>query len=97
MTTEDETQPPQSNLPDNSPWWAKWLAASWKDAWKWASVQFPVAVAFGAEIYAADPAGTQAFVKGIVPATWWPHLIAGGCFLQVALRMVKQNKPQPKA
>lgn len=25
------------NIPPDAPWWARWLVAEWRDAWRWLS------------------------------------------------------------
>ena len=83
-----------TDLPADAPWWARYIESNVREAWKWASVQFPVLVAVCAEIYATDPAGVNQWVQQTVPATWWPHLVAGGCLVQIALRVVNlKGKP----
>ena len=37
--TPEENVPEKltSSLPADAPWWARWMVANWKDAWKWLS------------------------------------------------------------
>ena len=37
MTDEPHADP--TDLPASAPWWAHWLQASWRSAWKWFTVQ----------------------------------------------------------
>ena len=77
-----------TDLPADAPWWARYIETNAKEAYQWASVRLPAGVAILAEIYAANPAEVNTWVQQTVPATWWPHLLAGGCLIQVALRVV---------
>ena len=92
----EETAPPNTplrratDLPPDSPWWARYLEANIRDAWRWASVRFGAIVAVLAEIYAADPAGVQA----LIPSAWWPHIVAAGGVAAVFFRVVNlKGKP----
>ena len=100
MSDPEATAPPNTplrratDLPPDSPWWARWIETNIGEAWKWASVRFPAAVAVLAEVYAANPAQVNQWVEDTVPSTWWPHLVAVGCLIQVSLRVVNlKGKP----
>ena len=92
MTDETEdTLPPArraTDLPSDAPWWARYIEANAKEAWRWASMQWGAFVFVAAEVYAADPVGVQAHVKEMVPAAWWPHIIAGASLAAMVLRVV---------
>ncbi len=83
-----------SDLPSDSPWWARWLEANIAEAWKWASMRWGAACVVLAEIYAQYPKESTEFIQGFVPASWWPHLIAGGFLVQMLFRLVNLKKPK---
>lgn len=29
-----------SDIPDDAPWWIRWMVSNWRDAWKWAETWF---------------------------------------------------------
>ena len=99
MADPEDTAPQlarrSTDLPTDAPWWARYLEANIKDAWRWASVRYGAFIAIAAEAYAADPAGVQDMVQSVVPTSWWPHIIAAGGVAAVFLRVVnlKGNKP----
>ena len=92
MTEPDSTLPPGSNLPKDSPWWARWLVANWTEGWKFLSVNVPI-IAF-AVIEADQASGGQ--VIELVPASWRPHLAAAALFFTALLRFIKQSKKEPQ-
>ena len=81
-------------LPDNAPWYAKWIVANVEQAWRWGSVQIPAACALLSAVYLADPAGVTKLVHDNVPATWWPWISLGVSVWMMAAR-VTQVPPKP--
>jgi len=84
-----------NDLPEGSPWWAKWMVAEWRDAWKWLSVQWPIACAFVCEIYAQYPEQINEAIANAVPATWRPHLLSVVFLFGAFLRIKRQPKVSP--
>lgn len=84
----DDTQ--TSTLPADSPWWARWMVANWKECYKWLSVQLPVICAVGCEIYAQY--GDQ--LLAYVPKEWRPHIAAGVFIVSAIVRVVRQPKKE---
>ena len=85
-----------SDLPPDAPWWAKWIVANIDEAWKWGSVWWPAFCAAAAETYAADAQQINDFVKGIIPPTWWPHVLAAAFIVSMFLRVLNlSRKKQP--
>lgn len=39
------------NMPQDAPWWARWLAAEWRDAWRWLSTWLIAAAAVAPMAY----------------------------------------------
>ena len=77
-----------TDLPAGSPWWALWLAA--KVHAIWASIYGLAGIA--AEIYATYPDQVNEYVKSVVPASWWPHIVAGVFVVGALQRAMKQRK-----
>lgn len=90
------TQPGRraTDLPPDAPWYWKWLDANIKEAWKWASMWWPAFCAALAETYAANPKEITDFVRGIVPDSWWPHMITGAFIASMVFRALKFTKPK---
>ena len=82
---------PTSSMPADAPWWARWLDENIKEAWKWASMRWPAVCAAAAEVYALDPKGTQDFIKSVVPASWWPHIVAMAFVASMFFRAWRQK------
>lgn len=90
-----ELQPPArraTDLPADAPWWARWIDANIKEAWKWGSVWWPAICAGAFEVYAQDPSGIQDMVRNVVPSSWWPHILALGCVVSIFLRVLNLSK-----
>ena len=77
-----------TDLPDDAPWWAKWLVANANQAFTWWSVQWPVVCGILIESYTAYGDELSAWL----PATWMPHLAAIGFFLTALLRVTRQRR-----
>lgn len=89
MSDPEETAPPVGNLPKDAPWWARWLVANVRDAWKWASVQFPALIAVLIPFYAAYQEKVHAWIAANIPAKYWPWIALLGCILQIIFRLTK--------
>jgi len=76
-----------TDLPPDSPWWARWFVANIKEAWRWASVRWGGFCFVAAEVYAYDPADVQKYLQDIVPSNLWPHIIAAASLAAVILRV----------
>ena len=78
---------------DSAPWYIRWMVSEWRDAWKWLSIQWPIACAGVCEIYAMYPEPINEAIANAVPANWRPHILSlvflFGAFLRI--------KRQPKA
>lgn len=77
-----------TDLPPDAPWWARWLDANIKQCWKWASVWWPAVCTVAAETYAQNPQEITGYVQSLVPANWWPHIIAAGFVVSMAARVI---------
>jgi hypothetical protein len=96
MTDEVATPARRStDLPPDAPWWARWLVANADQAWKWASVWWPVSCAAVAEVYAQYPAEITDFVRGLLPASWWPHVLSGAFLAGAVFRIIKFKTRTP--
>ena len=93
----DATQPARrsTDLPPDAPWWMRWIDANIHEAWKWGSMRWPAFCAALAEVYALYPQQTTDFVKGFVPASWWPHVVAGAFIASMVFRAVNFSKDKP--
>jgi len=85
-----------TDLPPDAPWWARWIVANVDQAWKWGSVWWPAVCASSLEIYAQDPKAANEFLQTVIPASWWPHLLAGGFVVSMILRVLNLAKAKPK-
>lgn len=86
--TMDEAEAPArraTDLPAGSPWWALWIEANIHKAWTVLYGFAGVAV----EVYATYPAEINEIVKGVIPASWWPHLIAAALIVNAWRRAWK--------
>jgi hypothetical protein len=79
-------------LPPEAPWWAKWLDANARDAWRWASVRWSAFCAAAAEVYAYNPNQVNEWIQKEVPSSWWPHIVALVCLMQLFFRVTKLKK-----
>ena len=86
-----------TDLPADAPWWARWLVANVREAWKWASVQWPVFCAVCLEVYAQFSDQVDSFVQSLIPATWYPHFIAGAFIVGAFVRLLRKRQIQPPA
>ena len=81
---------PLAPLPDSAPWWAKWMVANARQAWRWGSVRWPVFCAIGCEVYAQY--GDQ--IIAYIPESWRPHLLAAAFGVTIILRVINLSKDQ---
>lgn len=81
-----------TDIPPDAPWWARWLVANFNEAYKWASVWWPAFCAGCLEVYAQNPDEINAFVQSHIPASWWPHVLAGAFVVSMAVRVVSFAK-----
>lgn len=85
-----------TDLPPDAPWWARWLEANVKEAWKWASMRWSAACILLAEVYAAYPQETTNAVKSLIPQKYWAHVVALAFLANMILRVVKlKGDPKP--
>ena len=78
-------------LPADSPWWARWMVANWREVYRWASAWFAAAGVMAAELYAQDPALFDA-----IPVSWRPHIAAAAFVVSILLRLKRQLPKDPK-
>jgi hypothetical protein len=85
-----------SALPPDAPWWARWLDANIREAWRWASMRWSAGVAIIAEVYAANASEINAYVQHEIPPNWWPHIVAAVALGQMVFRVAKLKGDPPK-
>ena len=81
---------PNPDLPDDAPWWAKYLVSNVREAWKMLSVNLPTIAAFLIE--ANQLYGAQ--IAEFVPASWVPHIASAMLLVTAFARLINQRKPQ---
>lgn len=93
--SEETQQPPNrraTDLPDDAPWWARWLDANFRDAWRWASVWWPGLCAAAIEIWAQLPAEQQQqfldSLISLIPVSLRPHALASIFCASIVLRVL---------
>lgn len=79
-------------LPTDAPWWARWTVANIDQAWKWASMWWPFFCGACAEVYGQNQDSIDAYIKGIVPHAWWPHIVAAAFGIGMLLRVILFTK-----
>ena len=80
------------NLPVDSPWWARWLVANWKDAWKFATNNWAFWCGNVATAYALYPDQFNEALKFMEGR--WPHVTAVAFYAILVLRNVNFVKPK---
>lgn len=80
-----------ADLPKETPWYARILIANIRDAWRFASVQWPVLCAAATEAYAANQVAVDEWFTNNVPKGWMPHLLAAAFAVSIIVRVVKQK------
>ena len=80
-----------SQLPDNAPWYLKWMVENVGEAWRLFSVQINVVWAALATAYMADPAGVSKYVQDNVPASWWPKIAVVIAGINILARVTRQK------
>lgn len=93
MSEEDAVPARRStDIPADAPWWARWLDANAKEAWKWASVWWPGFCAALIEFWAQLPADQQQGVIDwfvtLIPVAARPHLLAGVFGVSILFRVL---------
>ena len=87
MTEEIVVQHADS-LPPDTPWWFILLDAQIKTAWRWFCAWWSVGIAALAEVYSQYPDQINAYVKGVVPESWWPHVVAATFVINAMWRVL---------
>lgn len=77
------------DMPKDAPWWARWLAAEWRNAGRWLST-YLIGAAAAAPI-AYDQIET---LKAFIPPNAF-HYIETGLVLLIFLNNIRR-KPEPK-
>jgi hypothetical protein len=85
----NDKEPVLAPLPPDAPWWARWIEANAREAWKWASMRWSAVCVVLAEVYAMYPKETADAVKSLLPEKWWPHVIALAFLANMVFRVVK--------
>ena len=95
----EATNPPlrrATDLPADAPWYARWIEANVKEAYKWASVQVPLFYSACMVYYAMNQEQVHQWVQANVPAKYWPWIGLAACIWQIAARVVKLPKKEPQ-
>ena len=100
MTEPEATTPPMStaparratDLPPDAPWWARWIEANAVEAWKWASVQLPIAYSAFLLYYATNQEKVHQWIQANIPAKYWPWIGIFACVVQIVARIVSLKK-----
>lgn len=81
---------PTSNtdLPQDAPWWARYLVSNAREGWKMFSVNIPTIGAFLIE--ANELYGKQ--IQEFMPTSWIPHVASIMLLVTAAMRLVNQQK-----
>lgn len=85
-----------TDIPDDAPWWAKWMVSNVDQAWRWASVQIPatcIAVAEGYNLL--DDATKKKVIDAlntVIPEKYKVHVLAILFLAFIVIRTVKLPK-----
>jgi hypothetical protein len=73
-------------LPPDTPWWARWLIAEWRQCYRWFSVQALALLAILPEAYETAPQ-----LQAALPPVWFHHLQAVLAVAAVFGRLAQQK------
>ncbi len=80
-------------MPNDAPWWARWMVENWREAKRWLSVQLALLCAAGCQLDAAYPDQINEAIANAFPATWRPHILSA-IFLVIAIARLKNQTPK---
>lgn len=75
-----------NNLPADAPWWARWMIAEWKNAWKWIGTWYILLLGSAAELQAFAPD----YLAQYVDPMWSHHIMAVIAFLALIAKLKKK-------
>ena len=75
-----------TDLPPDAPWWARYLEANAKQAWRYAAHAADAGVIALATAYAEYPQETVAAIEKMIPASYWPYLVGLLCLGRIIVR-----------
>ena len=77
-----------TDLPPDSPWWERWIAAN---IHHFGSGLY-AAAGVAAEFYATYPDEVNKAIEQTLPAGWGPHILAGALLLTSIWRIAKRRR-----
>jgi hypothetical protein len=75
-----------NSLPNDAPWWARWLVAEWQQCYRWFSVQALAFLAIAPEAYEMAPQ-----LQAALPPVWMHHLQAFVAVAAILGRLMQQK------
>lgn len=74
-------------LPPDAPWWARWIVANWKDAWKWFTTWVFAALAIVPQLQEHTE-----LLTGLLTPSQFNKLVSVLALLGFVLRLVNQQR-----